>query len=64
LHLLQPSKLQRVRVIAARCETSSYDMLMYLFERKKNHIKLRGGYYCKRKISDYELEVIFYLPYY
>jgi hypothetical protein len=32
------SKLQRVRVIAARCETSSWDMLMYLFWKEKETI--------------------------
>jgi hypothetical protein len=28
-------KLQRVRVIAARCETSSHDMLMSLLKKEK-----------------------------
>jgi hypothetical protein len=32
-------KLKRVRVIAARCETSSHDMLMHPFGKKEKPYK-------------------------
>jgi phospholipid/cholesterol/gamma-HCH transport system substrate-binding protein len=49
-------KLQKLELLLqdVRLHPTRY-VNVSLLERKKNHIKLRSGYYFKKKISDYEL---------